>query len=188
MITLPFLLLALCPFVIFGSDYALILYPLCKSYTFWNIFMILGRNVEQDETTCHIQEWHIWFSYFVVTSPSCLDLILYPLCNTNTLRNILMILCRNVEQDEITCWVQERQLWLSYLWTYFSFLCLNLILCPLCNSNTLHNILMIFGRNVEQDEMTCHLQEWQLWQGWGLAGSEGGGGDGGQGTFVVFFF
>ena len=35
---------------------------------------------------------------------------------------------------------------------------LKLILCPLCNSNTLWNILMVFGRNVEQDE-TCHIQE-----------------------------
>ena len=56
MTTLPFLLLALSPFVIFDSDYALISCPLCKANTLWNIFMILGQNVEQDETTCHIQE------------------------------------------------------------------------------------------------------------------------------------
>ena len=34
--------------VVFDSDYALISCPLCKSNTLWNIFMILGRNVEQD--------------------------------------------------------------------------------------------------------------------------------------------
>ena len=56
MTTLPFLLLALTPFVIFDSDYQLILCPLCKSKTPWNIFMILGRNVEQDQTACCIQE------------------------------------------------------------------------------------------------------------------------------------
>ena len=56
MITPPFLLLALSPFVIFDSDYPLILCPPCKSKTLWNIFMILGRNVKQDQTTCHIQE------------------------------------------------------------------------------------------------------------------------------------
>ena len=33
------------------------------------------------------------------------------------------------------------------------------ISCPLCNSNTLLNILMVFGINVEQDETTCHIQE-----------------------------
>ena len=33
-------------------------------------------------------------------------------------------------------------------------------LCPLCNSNTLRNILLVFGRNVEQDKTTCHIQEW----------------------------
>ena len=49
MTTLPFLLLALSPFVIFDSDYALISCPLCKSNTLSNIFMVLGRNVEQDE-------------------------------------------------------------------------------------------------------------------------------------------
>ena len=47
MTTLPFLLLA--PFVMPDSDYPLILCPLCKSKTLWNIFMILGRNEEQDQ-------------------------------------------------------------------------------------------------------------------------------------------
>ena len=56
MTTMPFLLLVLSPFVIFDSDYPLILCPLCMSKTFWNIFMILGRNVEQDQTTCRVQE------------------------------------------------------------------------------------------------------------------------------------
>ena len=60
MTTLPFLLLALSPFVIFGSDYAVILCPLCMSITPWNIFMILSRNVEQDKTTCRVQEWQLW--------------------------------------------------------------------------------------------------------------------------------
>ena len=31
--------------------------------------------------------------------------------------------------------------------------------CLLCNLNTLWNILMILGRNVDQDEMTCHIQD-----------------------------
>ena len=56
MTTLPFLLLALSPFVIFDSDNPLILCQLCKSKTLWNIFIILGRNVEQNQTMCHIQE------------------------------------------------------------------------------------------------------------------------------------
>ena len=49
MTTLPFLLIALSPVVIFDSDYALISCPLCKSNTLWNSFMILGRNVEQKD-------------------------------------------------------------------------------------------------------------------------------------------
>ena len=56
MTTLPFLLLALSPFVMSDSDYPLISCPLCKSKTLWNIFMILSENVEQDQRTCHVQE------------------------------------------------------------------------------------------------------------------------------------
>ena len=44
-----------------------------------------------------------------------------PLCNLNTLWNILMILGRNVEQDEITCRIQDSQLWLSYTWSLSPF-------------------------------------------------------------------
>ena len=43
-------------FLIFDSDYALILCPLCNSNILWNIFMILGRSKEQDETKCRVQE------------------------------------------------------------------------------------------------------------------------------------
>ena len=35
------------------------------------------------------------------------------------------------------------------------FLFLKLISCTLCNSNTLQNILMVFGRNVKQDDISC---------------------------------
>ena len=63
MITLPFLLLPLFPFVIFDNDYALISYPLCNSNTLWNILMVLGRIVEQDESMCCAQEWQLCLSY-----------------------------------------------------------------------------------------------------------------------------
>ena len=49
-----------------------------------------------------------------------------------------------------------RMLTLAFLLLELSpFLHLNLISCPLCNLNTLHNILMILSRNVEQDETAC---------------------------------
>ena len=70
MTTLPFLHLVLSPFVIFDRDYPLILCLLCKSKTLWDIFMILGRNVEQDQMTCHVQERQLWLSFFW----SCLPL------------------------------------------------------------------------------------------------------------------
>ena len=56
MTTPAFLLLAVSSFVMSDSDYPLISCPLCKSKTLWNIFMILGRNVEQDQSTCCVQE------------------------------------------------------------------------------------------------------------------------------------
>ena len=56
MTTLLFLLLPLSPFIIFDSDYPLILCQLCKSKNLWNIFMILGRNVEQDQMMSRVQE------------------------------------------------------------------------------------------------------------------------------------
>ena len=52
----PLTFLTVVKFVIFDRDYPLILCPLCKSKTLWNMFMILGRNVEQDQMTCRIQE------------------------------------------------------------------------------------------------------------------------------------
>ena len=54
MTTQPFLLLALAYFVMSDSGYPLISCPLYKSKTLWNIFMILGRNVEQDQMTCRV--------------------------------------------------------------------------------------------------------------------------------------
>ena len=37
-----------------------------------------------------------------------------------------------------------------------------LISCLICKSNTLWNILMVLGRNIEQSKTTCCVQEWQL--------------------------
>ena len=86
MTILPFLLLALSPFFMSDSDYLLISCPLCKSKTLWDIFMILGRNVEQDQTMCQVQ--NVLF---------CLKSISHLLCKWNTLQNILMVPCRTVE-------------------------------------------------------------------------------------------
>ena len=57
-----------------------------------------------------------------------------PLCNLNNFWNILMILGRNVDQDEMTCHIQGWQLWLSYFWSYHPLFYLKKISCPLCNS------------------------------------------------------
>ena len=148
MTTLPFLLLALSSFIIFDSDYSLISCPLCKLNTFWNIFMILGRNVEHDETKCHVQEWLSYFwRYFPV----------FCFLNWFRVRSVHWI------AFGIIWWHFDgtrMTLWLFLFWRYLPFLCLNFISCLLCNTNTIQNILMILGRNVEQDKMTCCILEW----------------------------
>ena len=68
MTTLPFLLLLLSPFVVSDSDNPLILCPLCKSKIFWNICMILGRNVEQDQMMCPFKNDNSAFLTFGVIS------------------------------------------------------------------------------------------------------------------------
>ena len=75
MTTQSFLFLALSPLVIFDSDYALILCPLCKSNTLWNILMILGSNEEQDQETCHKNDTVGFFFYFWSYLSLCLNLI-----------------------------------------------------------------------------------------------------------------
>ena len=71
-----------------------------------------------------------------------------------------MILGRNVEQagqDNMSC---TRMTTLAFLpLGLFPFVLFEFFLCPLCNLNTLWNILMILGRNVEQDKATCGIQE-----------------------------
>ena len=70
--TLPFLLLTLSPFImspppkwgwghiVFGTDplgrQHKTSCPFCNLNTLWNISMILGRNVDQEERTCCIQD------------------------------------------------------------------------------------------------------------------------------------
>ena len=143
--------------------------------------MVLGGNVEQDQTRCRIQEWQLYLSYFwhylpllyltliihwfcvrSVIFDSDNSLILCPLCKSKTLLNIFIILGRNVEQDQTMCQVQE---WLpSLLLALSPFVIFDtdnpLILCPLCKSKTLWNIFIILGRNVEQDQTMCQVQEW----------------------------
>ena len=81
------------------------------------------------------------------------------------------------EQDQMTCHIQEWQLRLFLLLELSPLLVFEFdFLSLLCNTNTLLNILMRLGTNVEQDEVTCCGQEWQLWRG------------GGGGQLLLFFF
>ena len=97
MTTLPFLLLVLTPFVIFDSDYTLILCPLCKSNTLLNTFMMLGSTVGQDNMS-GTKRMTTLVSLLLELSPCVFffKLILYLLCNSTTLWNILMVFGRNV--------------------------------------------------------------------------------------------
>ena len=78
MTTLPFVLLVLSPFVIFDSDYALIWFLLCNSNTLSNILMVLGRNIEQDETFCLSYFWHYLPLLYLTVIMLCALEIKYP--------------------------------------------------------------------------------------------------------------
>ena len=51
MTTLAFLLLELCPFVLFLK---LISCPLCNLNALWNVLMVFGRNEEQNKMMCQV--------------------------------------------------------------------------------------------------------------------------------------
>ena len=127
-----------------------------------------GINVEQDQTMCGVQEWQLCLSYFWLYLPLLyLTVIIHWFCvgcvSQRPCGIFLMILVRNVEQEQTTWCVQEWQLCLSYFWRYLPLLYLTVIIhwFRVC-CNTLWNIFMLLGRNVEQDQRTCLVQEWQL--------------------------
>ena len=123
--TLPFLLYGLISLFIFDIDYPLILCQLCKSNTLCKIFMILGRKVEQNKRHVMYKNDNSAFLTFgvppFVIFDSYYPLILCPLCKSNTLCNIFMILGRNVEQDKTMCHVQNNNFAFLTLWPYLPF-------------------------------------------------------------------
>ena len=116
---------------------------LCNLNTLWNIFMILGRNVDQGKMTCHIQDWQLWLSYFWSYHPLLyLKKISCPLCKSNTFWNISMV-------------TLPFLLWASFVMSDSDY---PLISCPLYKFKTLWNIFMILGRNIGQDQMACRIK------------------------------
>ena len=97
------------------------------------------------------------------------------LCKLNTLWNIwwYLVVTKNRTRWHVT--YKNDNFGFFYFWSYLPFLCLNM--------NTLWNILMIIGRNIEQEEITCCIQEWELWHD--FVGEWGGGGVG-CGDIVFF--
>ena len=85
MTTLPFLLLALSPFVMSHSDYPLISCPLFKSKILWNTFMILGRTGSEDMLPTRMTTLPfllLVLSPFVIFDKDY-PLILCPLCKSD---------------------------------------------------------------------------------------------------------
>ena len=83
MTTLPLLLLALSPFVIFDSDNPLISCSLCKSKTLWNIFMILGKKCRTGrDKVLHTRMTTLLF-VLLALSPFVIFDIDYALCSVS---------------------------------------------------------------------------------------------------------
>ena len=168
--TLAFLLLELSYFVLFEK----ISCPLCILNTLWNISTVLGRNVEQDQTMCLIQEWQLCLSYFWRYLPLLyLTLIMHWFSVRSVSRTLFgifwwyLVVMKNRTRRHVTYKNDNFSFFLllelSPLLVFeFDFLSL------LCNTNTLRNILMMLGTNVEQDDMMCCIQEWQPWRDWGV--------------------
>ena len=112
---------------------------------------------------CSLQEWQVCLPYFCcyLSFLLYLTLIMYwfSVCYVSrTLFGIFwfLILGSNEEQDQTICHIQEWQLRLFLLLELSPLLVFEFdFLSRLCNTNTLWNILMMLGTNVEQDEMTC---------------------------------
>ena len=133
MTTLPFLLLALSPFLMSDSDYLLISCRLCKSKTFWNIFMKLGRNVEKDKDDVSYTRMTTLPFLLLALSPFVIldkdyPLILFLLCKSKTLWHIFMILGRNLEQtrqrvvykNDNSAFLTFGIITLCYIWHWLS--------------------------------------------------------------------
>ena len=90
-----------------------------------------------------------------------------------------LVVMKNRTRRHVTYKNDNFGFFFFYFWSYIPFLCLNLM-SLVCNMNTLQNILMMLGTNVEQDEMTCWYKNdnsGRIGEGWW-----GGGGD------ICFFF
>ena len=127
--------------------------------------MILHSYVEQVRMMCRIQKWELSLITFWVISP----LILFygyscPLCNLNTLWNIIMILhsYRYIEQAMTMCRDEEWQLSLSYFLSYFPLIVSDAVSCQLHNLNTLWHIIMILHSYVEQAMAINGVQKWHI--------------------------
>ena len=69
--------------------------------------MIFGRNVEQDEMRCCVQERQLAFLFLELSPLLVVNLNLCPFCNSSTFWIIFIFLGRNVEQDKMGCCLQE---------------------------------------------------------------------------------
>ena len=81
------------------------------------------------------------------------------LCNLNTVRNILMILHCYIEQVMTMCGIQKWELSLKHFLCYLPFDAFYAYSCPLCNLNTLWNMIMILHSYEEQVMTMCRVQE-----------------------------
>ena len=134
--------------------------PLSNLNALWNMIMILHSYVEQVMTMCHVQERQLSLSYFMSYFPLMVsDAISCPLRNLKTVWNILMILYSYVEEVMIMCRIQEWQLLLHTVLSYFPLIISDAISCPLYNLNTLWNIVMILHSYAEQVMTMCRIQE-----------------------------
>ena len=82
-----------------------------------------------------------------------------PLCNLNTLWNIINILHSYVEQVMTMCRVQNDNSRFHTFLSYFPLMVSDAVSCPLRKLKTVRNTIMILHSYVEQVMTMCHVQE-----------------------------
>ena len=111
-----------------------------NSNTVQDIVMKLGTNINRHQTMYREQELTLHLHFLQNYGP--LKVFLWKLCqhyNLDTVQNIFLKLCTNINHHQMTCRDKEPELHLHYLRNYAPLKFFLWKSCQLCNFNTVQN-------------------------------------------------
>ena len=127
--------------------------------TVQDIFMKLSTNINHHQTMCREQEPKLHLYFLQNYGP--LKFFLWkscPLYNFDTVQNIFMKRCRNINHHQTICREQESWLHLHFLRNYAPSKFLVWKSCPLYKFYTIKNILKLCT-NINHHQTMCREQE-----------------------------